>query len=767
MEKHRFLRRAAVFVTAVFLFSLLIGPALAIDAPKITVAPAWRPGTTLDSIDIGAANIFDAGTDDFRYVDVEVYVTTSVPFWAVQMTCTVSPTALTSYDDASNNGVLPGDGDPNNNVPAVTWGPQWGTFGTDFTGVVDPYIPATGTRTFTASRLGTVSPMGSNGVTTTILLATLRYRVKDLAAAATATFGCASSSIAFLNKNGNSVLAPTFTAPPNLNIITGYTITGSIAYQGRTSKANISMKCDGPDLNPDQEITIPVSSTDGKFTYNSRTQGTFVCDYYGHTLPSSIAAFPNRAPDIYLTGETVFSLTGQSINLLPVTLFGGNLNLGDTVNNNGTDQIINGNDLSLITAPGNWNKTTTAGDVNGDGKTDKVDLAILASNYGGYELVDNRHILYSLPRDFDATQNSRIWNGQVWGGSVTQFVPSPATKGRDLWPMLSPDGKTLAFIRDLGTNNVGLYTAPVTNGVVGAAVRVTPANATYSAFAPSWSPDGTRLAFVCSWFDDGTPGTLGNDARATGYLADQGNLCLIDANGRNFQNFTSKPGDAKARIYPPAWLSGHEVVYGGASDAQALSNPVCSNTLCYLNLQTGDSRKFDNVGADDFLLGGTLGQQVADMPVIRNGVLFYRFSDGTAFDNPTTRVVRWVDISTQNNIDNIPAYTTWANATTPPFHTDVVDDAGNLISDDVDYFNVAQGAWDIIFNETGGNRWGIAWWHQGALAGPTGLQWYTAFFDTVDDMVGNPQSPRTFFSPDDDSDPSYLFAWRNTANWVP
>jgi hypothetical protein len=758
MAKHSFFPRLLVLAATLLLFSVFLAPALAIDAPKITIVPSWRPGATLDSIDLGTPNQLDVG-DDFRYVDAEIYVTTSVPFWAVQMTCTVSAAALTSYETPNN-----ADTDPGNDVEPVLWGNAWGPTN-EYTAVVDPFNPATGARTFTATRLGNVSPVGSNGVTTTFLLATLRYRVKDITTpSATSPFNCTST---FLNKNGNPVLpTTTFTAPPNLNIFTGYTISGSIGYQARTKPTGISVQCDGPDdVDPAPEITIPVSPTDGKFSYSGvRSQGQFTCYYYGHT----VSAGPGYAPDIYLAGKTFFNLTGQSYGLLPVTLYGGNLSRNGTDTDQDPtfgheDEKINGLDLFEVTT--HWNQTSAAGDINGDGKTDKADLAILASNYNGSELIDSRHMLFSLPRDFDFTQNSRIWVGPVWAGSVTPFVPGPAApnKGRDLWPALSPDGKTLAFTRDLGTNNVGLYLAPVNNGVVGTPARLTPANATYSAFAPSWSPDGTRLAFVCSWFDDGSPGTLGNDARATGFLADQGDLCVIDANGRNFKNFTPKSGDAKARIYPPAWISNQELAYGGASDSEKVKNSVCSDTICYLNLQLNYSSKADGSSPDDFLAGGSGTTQGADMPVYRNGVLFYRFSDGTA-QNPNTRVIRWADISD----GTVPTYTPWASVATPQFHTDLVYNNGVPVATNVDYFTVGQNSWDIIFYGPGGNSWTRALFKGGTLAGLPTLEWNAPLpSNSVDDTVGNPAAPDTEFDPNTDNDASYLAAWRNTVDWVP
>ncbi len=747
-NQKRMLRLITFIVVLLGVIVMIGGNVLAIAPAKITVAPAWRPAVTLDSIDLVTPNAFDVG-DDFRYVDAEIYITTTVQFWAVQLTCSVTPQALTSYDSAAS------DGDPGNTVEPVVWGPRWGTLGGEFTQVSDPYKPVTGSRTFTATRLGNLNPMGSYGYTDTFLLATVRYRAKDLTVAATSVFNC---TTAFLNRNGAPVLVATYVAPAPLKVITGYAITGSVKYQGRANHAGINVACDGPDANSTPDFSILTTIT-GAFSNTAlRNQGFFDCSLYGNVTDPAAG----YQPDKYLAGRTFFNLSGQSYNILPITLTGGNLSRNDAstdLNATTTDEVIDGLDIGVITSPAYWSKPVTAGDVNGDGKTDRADLAITAANYLRYEQEDSRHVLYSVPRNYDYFQNSRIWIGPPTAGAVTQLVANPPAGAHDHWPTLSPDGKQLVFVRNpVSTTDVpALYSATITNGVAGAPVRLTPPGVWYSSWAPSWSPDGTRIAFLCSWYDDGSDHGDGNDY-ASGYLADMGSLCVIDANGRNAQTlpFAQK---VTGRIYPPAWLSNTELVFGGSWTIPVTdeANQVCPNTLCYYNIQTTEARIFD----PDIVV---VGSQVADMPVIRNGVLFYRFYD----NNTDTRVIRWAEL-VGGGVDPLEG-----RPGTAPFHMQLEYDndftAGTNyvpISTDVDYFNISQNSWDLIFYETGGYTISKSWWTLGSLAGPTPLEWWSPSDNWVDDMVGNPPPLITPDDPSDADDWSLLYGLRNTFDWVP
>jgi hypothetical protein len=727
-----------VFLLAVCLLVVgAVAPTLAADPPVIRIAPVWRPGLTLDSIDTAPLNTFNVG-DEFNYVDVEIYVTTSVQFWAAQLNCTVAPAALTSYENYDISGI--GTLDPGDNVAPVRWGAGWGFLDADFTQVTEP-MSATGMRRFTAARFG--GPMGSNGYNTTFLLATLRYRAKDLAANATSPFTCTSS---FLNKDGKAVLAAQYVAPPTLSVITGYSITAQANYQGRASSAGIAMMCDGPDVGDTPDFTV--TSANGSFTYNAlRQKGTFFCSFFGNV--SNPAA--GYQPDLFLLNSTYFTLNASSYQIMPITLQAGNLIQNDAINTDGDplspDEVINGADLGQITAPANWEKTSAAGDVNGDKKTDKADLAMAAGNYNYFEWVPARHLIYSLPRDWQTYRNSRIWLGGEYAGAVTQLVSGT---NKDFWATLSPDGKTLAFVRGVGPVGctyctTALFTAPVSGtGVVGAVKRLTPNNWQYNAYAPSWSPDGTRIAFSCSWWND--------DPLYGGYGFDDGNICTVDANGQNLRTVTNG-----ARIYPPTWYINAAketfLVFGGSD-----YNQTCPYTICFTDIQ-GAVQTFDS----DI---DTSGNQIADMPIICNQTgcdkIFYRYDDGVS-----SRVIRWATIDT--TITDIPAYASYETSTGPLYHTEVkYDDDGigpgttfSVPSTDVDYYNLAQNNFDLIYYETF-----MSWAFQNAFIDTASLgggllTWRAPQSHAVFDQVANPD----FFGCG--CDPDQYYALRNTVEIAP
>jgi TolB protein len=130
--------------------------------------------------------------------------------------------------------------------------------------------------------------------------------------------------------------------------------------------------------------------------------------------------------------------------------------------------------------------------VSRDGK--KLVLGSQLPNAGGAELVtmnadgSNRRIIVS-----DA-------GGVVFG-----------------YPAFSPDGRTIAYVTDLGNsqNVYSIWTVPASGGK---AIRLTPS--TEMAISPSWSPDGSQIVYA-----SGPPGTLGGDLYVMG--ADGGSPQLL------------------------------------------------------------------------------------------------------------------------------------------------------------------------------------------------------------------------------------------------
>jgi hypothetical protein len=688
-----------LFSLTIIVLLILTHPALAIDSPKITVAPIWRPATQLTTIDAGQPGVTNPN-DDIRYVDAQIFVTTSVKFWAAQLTCTVNKAVLDTYIPGSDPNDWQDDG------PVVTWGPDWGWYNNDFTEIPASFNPATGVMTITATRLGNRNGLGSNGYNYTLLLATIHYRVKNVAG--TSPFTCTGN---FLNRDGRPVLTPTFTAPAPLNVLTGYSISGNVSYQGRTVKSGIGVQCTSTQGGPNPPVYNTVTTAAGTYTINNiRALGWYNCLYFGNiTNPS-----PGRQGDIYLQMSAYTDLSSQSYSFLPVTLLGGNLDRTTIGSESGVDNA----DVAVLTA--NWEKNAL-GDVNGDAKTDKSDLAIVGANYGEYEDTIADHTLYSVPRDWDGNfPNSRIWVGDLDAGAVTQLVSG---SNRDFWPMMSPDGSKIAFVREVQ----GRYALFVVPSAGGTAVRVTPVNAWYDSFAPSWSPDGTRIAFNCSWrWDDNS------DLSNRGWGFNQTDICVIDATGRNWQDIAGG-NENHAKIYTPAWLSANEILYAGPS-----FNTTCPNNICYYNLQSGERRLFDI----DIPSG-------ADMPWVRIGWLYYRFTNGA------DRRLRMAEINDQGGVDAFEA----RNVAASPYHIDIQYFNGSAylpLSTDVEWYSVAQVGPHIIFYPPGGYDFTKAWINFDETI-PT---WQEPFTNWVDDMAGN-----TGWS-GDPNEPTDLFGLRNTANWT-
>jgi hypothetical protein len=751
------MRLGAVSFALLLLSVTMVSPAAAVDKPAITVAVVWRPGTQLVTDDPNVNHIWDdfesdgnyygPDDDDFRYVEAEIYVTTSVPFWAVDLTCTVNPDVLEGYSNVDTSGSPVDDHD---DQPMLVWGSEWDARGgPNEAGTSGVYDPATGSMDLTATLVGSWNdPLGSYGYTDTFLLATLRYRTAPIDIPDDSDIKCTGR---FLNRDGEDVVKPKFDKAASLDVLLGYTISGTVTYQAlpKIPKGNEPWALCVWDLGGPDEIGYgtPVDSK-GLWSITARRRGHYDCFFVG-TIPSPGGATmdlhlvareaANLGPDQYSEWFTDF-------HFLPVELRAGNVEITPNVGcdsdwRGGAGQDIDTLDLGAVTSSYEIN---ALGDVNGDGWTNEEDLAVVGYNYGSCEDYYHYHVLYDLPRDVDAYQNSRIWLGAQWSGQVTQLIPGPK-EGRDLWATLSPDGSQVAFIRSSydkksGTTRYGLYLSPLDKPK---ATAILPKGFAYDAFAPSWSPDGQRIAFVCSW-DYYTSST------SDGYQTNDGLLCLIDANGDNFQLLDAQAGGVPSSIWPPSWYGNNELVF--SHDGIGVSQIY----RYYLDLGGWDF--FDTidpgVGNDNDIPDGS------DMPIIHNGALYYRYTNGGG-----KSVLRWAAIDCSRGPCYVNDYAfplgPW---TGPEIHTDVTYwDTGMSkyvdISEDVDYYELEPWGDAIIFNETGGWAFYTLWvtaWNLDAGLGRYWPEWidpagkeYTVF--------GQYGNPTCFFGP-----PCDLFALRNT-----
>ncbi len=704
-------------------------------APSIKLAPVWHPALQLTSLDPNGNRIWDTG-DDIRYIEADIMVTTTVEFWAAEISCTVDKTILEGYTDIDS-----GPDGWHDDQSMVIWGDIW-SWGSGFAEYVIPFDPATGKMTFVASKVAMSSPIGRNGESVSEKLAVIRYRVKPQAGTVNKTVALTCTST-FLDRNGKPVVVPTVQAPPPARITSGYNIQGTASYQARAAKAGIGVDCESYDTGLHYQTT---TNTAGAFALNNiRDMGHFNCRIFSNL--SDPAAGPQ--PDLYLSGWAEFNMGERgSMNILPVQLRGGDLTFDDN---------IDWNDINLITM--NW-QLNTNGDVNGDFKTDKADLAIVAGNVDWNTWMSAWHVLYGLPRVNTPTSNSRIWLGDYRSGAVTQFVAN-AGASQFHWPMLSPDGTRTAYSRsdgntDLRKRKYELYVGDnitkiqkplVTRAMLGSD----------NAFAPSWSPDGTRIAFVQSYGYFTSDTVWYNEA-----MWNMGTLAIVGADGRNYRSLYANTG-----IFPPTWLDNSTIIY-------ACGDWWDSMDICYYDLW---SDYWDYLDTADIPTD-------SDMPIIMNGNLYYRYTDTSSGIPPYPSRLRFAEIDWSVWPPDVAAYTEHPGLgglgiqPKPAFvHTDVVYSDGAdywpVGDDQMDYYDVAWYGNQIMFNGFYDSGFQDTWfdWEVfnndlGACGDPGTVdycypQWWLAEWHRVDSQMYNP-----WWSGDPDQS-TWVHALRSTVDWVP
>lgn len=588
MSHLRFNKRF-VLIAVFMLLLLVVVPTLAqAYRAEMTVTPIWRPGQQLTST-----------PTDLRYVELELHAEGNVQFYAVNIACTVGRGELEAYTWDNDGSATPDDhGD---NLPMVLWGPEWtnnggfvsvdsndGYEGYDWDGV--------GTITITATRLGNVPSIGQNGNSYSTLLATLRFRVaQGIDRDSNVSASC--RTLDFLDRDGESVVRPRAGRGQSLVLKTGYTVTGTVLRQGSRDHEGIDVSCDNID-DADPALTATTDRS-GKFEFGGRGStlrdfGWYECTYDDPVTNST-----------YVSKSTGFGLNEQNPQqyLLPVVLAAGNID--DTTG--GSENDIDDDDLDFMTT--NWqpndrlNNPYDSVDVNGDTKADEQDLALFAGNYSpGYDGPQNgSHFIFGMATESggDLRNTQAYWTGGD-GGAPEAF--DARSRNQTFAPQVSPDGTQMVAVQqDSRTKKYVLAFSPMDRFRM-SAVRF-PRDFAWDTLAPSWSPDGERVAFICSWQDDNS-----------GYNYNEGKLCIIDSSGNNFRVLADD-----AKIYPPAWYDNNVIIYGGTSD-----NSVCADTLCYFDLYQSSARLLSSNITD------------ADMPTFSNEVpdpynplLVYRYTNGS------------------------------------------------------------------------------------------------------------------------------------------
>jgi hypothetical protein len=518
-----------------------------------------------------------AGDDEVNYTDLSFSLLSNVSFWTMQITCTQTPnTALSFYtfDAFGLSTANPGD-----NIAPYVQGTIWGI--DSISPIVQPNN-TTGGFSVTMSRQNNPGAVmiGENGVERTYGMGTMRLRVRPQLNAPTnnansttynqsITVACTAN---LLDRLGRSLGTVTSLPITPLRVIAGYSIRGQVQYQGLTSHLGIQVTCE------ESATSILLGDTEtntmGDWVLNGVrviNPGAIDCLYWSNR--SNPTEF-NNTNDAYLAQVSYGTLRYGDFQFLPVRLVTGNVDAKPPVNS-----TVDSLDIAAVTAAFDSPVGTSyrAGDTNGDGLVNRVDLALVTNNLGlsapaFWGMYGAHFILSAQMTPTNILQDSRISiNLEPSNRSNVafgQFVPGT---NRDFWATLSPNGQQLAFVRAIGTGaalRYVLHIAPITNGMVGTPVRVTPATGwNYDDLAPSWSPNGTMLAFICS----AVP-TSG----ARPHENNRGNLCVVDTTGRNLRALSN----IVTKVSAPAWRNDTQIFF----DAPSASGGLCDNTICLSSL---------------------------------------------------------------------------------------------------------------------------------------------------------------------------------------
>jgi hypothetical protein len=245
-------------------------------------------------------------------------------------------------------------------------------------------------------------------------------------------------------------------------------------------------------------------------------------------------------------------------------------------------------------------------------------------------------------------------------------------------------------------------------------------------------------------------------------MIDEAQLCIVDADGRNFH--VLDPGQfGQIHVYPPTWEGTWGVIYG------------CGETLCMMDVNSGYREVWD----EDLPGAGSVPGK-ADMPVRTHEFLLYRYTAPTGERRLRIAELEWLP----NEWPNIRSWSAWQEppASRPDFaHTDVVSwidwegvfqpagwenlDYYNasrtngitvmyyLLDYDVAFFNI-DFDWEAYYNgETDG----------GPVCAPPGCypRWYGPGWHPVDGQRGSPAWDGDWATP------TFRHALRATADRVP
>jgi TolB protein len=192
---------------------------------------------------------------------------------------------------------------------------------------------------------------------------------------------------------------------------------------------------------------------------------------------------------------------------------------------------------------------------------------------------NGQRVVYVGPRPDDDYDWQDLW--VIDRGGPARRIELGAT-GPEFAPTLSPDGSKIAFIRMDDAMHTALFIAN-TDGTNQREVRFAAGPVTLAAFAsPAWSPDGAKVLF-----SSGTPGNL--------------HLYLVRADGTHLEQVT----DASVSDLDGAWSPDGRSIAFVRTPSPALSQ------LMVIDLATGAERSFGYAWRNRYPAWSPDGQRLA------------------------------------------------------------------------------------------------------------------------------------------------------------